>query len=83
MSSGHLRRVATIACSVSGTLKQVARQLDALGVWHFDPPTDLLAVETVQPGDSLSRFAHRHYDDAELWPDILAANSDTICNEFI
>lgn len=30
------------------------------------------------PSDSLSRFAQRHYGDAELWPVIFEANRDTL-----
>ena len=50
----------------------------ALGPWEFDSPADLLATEKVGIGDSLSKFAHRHYGDAELWPVIYEANRDRI-----
>jgi nucleoid-associated protein YgaU len=60
------------------TLKKVEDELDALGPWEFDPPADLLATEKVGIGDSLSKFAHRHYGDAELWPTIYEANRDRI-----
>jgi uncharacterized protein (DUF2235 family) len=61
-----------------GSLHRVEGELNALGKWDFDPPTDLVAVETVKKGDSLSVYARRHYGDAELWPLILDANADTI-----
>jgi hypothetical protein len=56
----------------------VAAALDALGTWDFVPPTDLLTIEIVKPGDSLGRYAQRHYGDNDLWPLIYAANRDMI-----
>lgn len=56
----------------------MAGELEALGPWHFEPLTDLIAVETVKAGDFLSSYAHRHYGDAELRPKVLAGNVDTI-----
>ena len=64
-----------------GTLDHVKQELDALGTWSFDPPTDLVAEEKVGIGDSLSKFAHKHYGDAELWPEIYEANQDRILDE--
>lgn len=60
------------------TLDGVRAELDGLGPWTFTAPTDLLATEVVQPGDSLSHYALRHYGDAELWPLIAAANEDGV-----
>jgi nucleoid-associated protein YgaU len=53
-------------------------ELDALGPWGFQPPTDLLATEKVKVGDTLSEYAQQHYHDARLWPKIFEANRDTI-----
>lgn len=64
-----------------GTLDGVRQELDALGSWSFEPPTDLVAEEKVGIGDSLSKFAHQHYGDAELWPEIYEANRDRILDE--
>lgn len=64
-----------------GTLDHVKQELNALGAWSFDPPTDLVAEERVGIGDSLSKFAHKHYGDAELWPEIYEANRDRILDE--
>ncbi|MEO7467041.1 MAG: DUF2235 domain-containing protein [Sphingobium limneticum] len=61
-----------------GTLATVADQLDAMGALDFVPPTDLLDTVIVQPSDSLSKYAYRFYGNAELWPVIAAANSDTL-----
>lgn len=61
-----------------GTLSRLADQLDALGPWDFVPPTDLIAIEKVKMGDTLSLYARRHYGNAKLWPEILEANRDTI-----
>jgi hypothetical protein len=60
------------------TLNRLAGQLDALGPLDFVAPTDILAVEKVGIGDTLSAFAKRHYGDANLWPKIFEANRDTI-----
>lgn len=84
LSASAARRWRTPAERLGGepyrprTLARVATELDALGPWHFDPPTDLLATETVRMGDTLSGYAHRHYGDADLWPRILEANRDTV-----
>lgn len=84
MSQAAIRRSRTPAERLGGkayrpkTLSKVAGDLDALGPWHFEPPTDLVAVETVKDGDSLSAYAHRHYGNAKLWPEILAANADVV-----
>lgn len=59
-------------------LASVRKELDALGPWTFVPPTDLLAEEIVKPGDTLGRYAVRHYGDVDLWPLIHAANEDTV-----
>ncbi len=78
------RRWRTPAAAMGGsayrpkTLSKVATALDALGEWRFTPPVDLITIEIVQPGDTLTRYAHRHYGDADLWPIIHAANLDTI-----
>ena len=61
-----------------GSLAKLQNALNALGIWDFDPPTDLIAVEKVRMGDTLSLYARRHYGDKSLWPDILAANEDRI-----
>lgn len=61
-----------------GSLAHVADELNALGPWDFVPPTDLVATEIVKVGDSLGRYARDHYGDAKLWPDIYAANRDTL-----
>ena len=84
ISPAAIRRWRTPADRLGGkayrpkSMSKVADDLDALGPWHFDPPTDLLAVETVKAGDSLSAYAHHHYGDAKLWPEILAANADVV-----
>ena len=49
-----------------------------MGPWDFVPPTELVTIEKVKMGDSLSAYALRHYGDLQLWPEILAANRDTI-----
>lgn len=41
-----------------GSLSEVSAELNDLGVWSFDPPTELIAEEKVGIGDSLSKFAH-------------------------
>ena len=84
LSSAAVRRWRTPAGRLGGhtyrpkSLARVAGELDALGSWDFEPPTDLAAVEKVKAGDSLSVYAYRHYGDAELWPEILAANEDVV-----
>ncbi|MBB3693528.1 uncharacterized protein (DUF2235 family) [Sphingomonas sp. BK580] len=60
------------------TLKHVAAELNAMGMWTFEPPADVLAVELVKPSDTLSHYAHRHYGDASLWRTIFKANIDTL-----
>lgn len=37
-----------------------------------------MATEKVGIGDSLRKFAHRHYGNAELWPVIYEANHDRV-----
>ncbi|MBU2340936.1 MAG: DUF2235 domain-containing protein [Alphaproteobacteria bacterium] len=64
-----------------GTLDGVRQDLEAMGSWSFEPPTDLVMEEKVGIGDTLSEFAHRHYGDAELWPEIYEANRDRILDE--
>ena len=61
-----------------GSLNSVNTELSDLGVWSFDPPTNLITEEKVGIGDSLSKFAYKHYGDAELWPEIYDANRDRI-----
>lgn len=61
-----------------GALRKVEDELNALGPWEFTPPADLLAEETVKVGDTLSKYAHRHYGDADLWKLIAEANQDRI-----
>ncbi len=60
------------------SLSRVVDELSALGPWDFVPPSDLLTTERVRMGDNLSTYAKRHYGNAELWPQILAANLDLI-----
>lgn len=84
VSESARRRWRTPAAKLGGkayrpaTLSKVAAALEALGKWEFTPPTDLIAVEIVKPGDFLGRYAQRHYGDGELWRPIHAANLDTI-----
>lgn len=84
VSSSAVRRWRTPANRLGGepyrpgTLSKVAAELDALGPWTFEPPTDLLTVETVAPGDSLSAYASRHYGDNDLYPVIYEANVDVL-----
>lgn len=61
-----------------GTLQYVATELDSLGPWSFEPPTEVIAIEKVAPSDTLSRYAHKHYGSAKLWPVIFDANRDTL-----
>ena len=87
LSKSAIRRWRTRASALGGeayrpgTLDGVRQELDALGSWSFEPPTDLVAEEKVGIGDSLSEFAHQHYGDAELWPEIYEANRDRILDE--
>ncbi len=62
------------------TLHALKEDLDALGPWEFDPPTDLLVVEKVELGDSLYKIADEHYGDGELWRELYEANRDRILN---
>ena len=84
LSQSAIRRWRTPEAKLGGepyrpaTLARVSVELDELGPWDFDPPTDLMAVEKVRVGDTLSELAKRHYGDAELWPLIHEANRDTI-----
>src|SRR3546814_18789611 len=59
---------------------KVKDELDALGPWDFEPPSDLIATERVRVGDTLSAYAKQHSGDAELWPDIYGANLDNIAD---
>jgi uncharacterized protein (DUF2235 family) len=61
-----------------GSLQKLAQRLDDLGPWNFEPPSHPLATEKVAMGDTLSKFAKKHYGDPKLWPLILAANEDSI-----
>ncbi|HEX8401976.1 MAG TPA: DUF2235 domain-containing protein [Allosphingosinicella sp.] len=61
-----------------GALARVARQLDALGPWNFQPPTDLVTTETVREGDTLSDYAVKHYGAGKHWREIFAANEDVL-----
>jgi uncharacterized protein (DUF2235 family) len=61
-----------------GSLHRLRDELDALGPWGFEPPTDLLAIEKVKIDDTLSMYAHRHYGDGKMWPHIERANLDVI-----
>src|SRR3546814_15154207 len=78
--SSAIRRWRTPAARLCGdsyrpaTLDKVKDELDALGPWDFEPPSDLIATERVRVGDTLSAYAKKHYGDAELWPDIYGAN---------
>jgi len=86
LSSAAARRWRTDPAKLGGssyrpaTLKKMEEPLNALGPWDFVPPTDLIAVEKVQAGDTLSVYAKRHYGDAKLWPTIAEANQDTVEN---
>jgi len=87
LSNSAIRRWRTPASALGGeayrpgTLDNVKQELNALGPWSFEPPTDLVTEEKVGIGDSLSKFAHKHYGDAELWPEIYEANRDRILDE--
>lgn len=84
LSRSAIRRWRTPAAKMEGeayrpdTLGSVKKELDKMGPWTFDPPTDLVAEEKVGIGDTLSKFAHKHYGDAELWTEIYDANRDRI-----
>lgn len=84
VSASAQRRWRATAAQLAGetyrpkTLAKVAAELNALGPWDFEPPADLLAIEKVKVGDSLSIYAKRHYGDAKQWPKILAANLDVV-----
>lgn len=84
LSASAIRRWRTPGSKIDGgeyrpgALSKMAPQLDALGPLDFEPPTDLLDTVTVQPNDSLSKYALRFYQDAELWPVIAEANADTV-----
>ena len=87
LSNSAIRRWRTPASALGGeayrpgTLDNVKQELNALGPWSFEPPTDLVTEEKVGIGDSLSKFADKHYGDAELWPEIFEANRDRILDE--
>ena len=84
LSRSAVRRWRTASAKLGGklyrpaTLDNVSDDLNALGPWTFEPPSDLLAEEKVGIGDMLSTFAQRHYGDADLWPEIYEANRDRI-----
>ena len=84
LAPSAIRRFRTPAEKLGGklyrpeTLQHVEGELDSLGIWDFDPPTDLVATEKVVMGDTLSKYAKRHYDDASKWPHIFDANQDRI-----
>ena len=84
LSRSAVRRWRTASAKLGGklyrpaTLDNVSDDLNALGPWTFEPPSDLLAKEKVGIGDMLSTFAQRHYGDADLWPEIYEANRDRI-----
>src|SRR3546814_18216512 len=96
LSRSAIRRWRTPAARLGGdsyrpaTLDKVKDELDALGPWDFEPPSDLIATERVRVGDTLSAYAKKHYGDAELWPDIYGANQigrascrDRVCQDGI
>ncbi len=84
LSASAIRRWRTPAKKLGGepyrpgSLHRLRVELDALGPWAFDPPTDLLATEKVKIDDTLSMYAHRHYGDGKMWPRIAEANLDVI-----
>ena len=84
LSRSAIRRWRTPAAKMEGeayrpdTLESVKKELDKMGPWTFDPPTDLVAEEKVGIGDTLSKFAQKHYGDADLWTEIYYANRDRI-----
>lgn len=84
LSHSAIRRWRTPTARLGGdsyrpaTLDKVKDELDALGPWDFEPPSDLIATEKVRVGDTLSAYAKKHYGDAELWREIYEANLDTI-----
>ncbi|ACS43233.1 phospholipase effector Tle1 domain-containing protein [Methylorubrum extorquens] len=86
LSSSALRRWRTPAEKLDGeayrpgSLNRLEAQLKALEPWEFDPPTDLLAIEKVKEGDTLSKYAVKHYGKGKFWREILNANLDTVDN---
>lgn len=84
VSESAIRRWRTPAERLGGkryrpdSLSQVAEQLNLLGDWDFVAPTDLITIEKVKMGDSLSLYAQRHYSDAQLWTELVSANLDVI-----
>ncbi|OAO00352.1 peptigoglycan-binding protein LysM [Sphingomonadales bacterium EhC05] len=86
LSNSALRRWRTPAEKLDdknyrpGSLSKLKPVLDKLGPWQFSAPTDLITTEKVKVGDTLSKYARRHYGDAEKWPTIFEANADTIEN---
>lgn len=84
VSASAARRWATAASKVGGSsyrpasLSLVKDYLDSIPDWTFEAPTELLAVETVTIGDTLSKYALKHYGQAKLWKTIYMANRDTV-----
>ena len=60
------------------SLAKLREQLGALPRYQYEEPNEVIATETVKAGDSLSRYAKRHYGDAELFPAIFIANLDQL-----
>lgn len=59
-------------------LARIAEKLDELGPWNFEPPTDLITIETVRKDDTLSAYAAKHYGASKYWRDIYEANKDVV-----
>ena len=84
LSPSAIRRWRTPAAKLGGkryrpdTLKHFADELNAMGDWDFEAPTELIAVEEVQEDDTLSAYAVKHYGASKHWRDIYAANEDVI-----
>lgn len=84
LSKSAVRRWRTPAAKLGGkayrpdTLDVVRDELDKMGSWTFHPPSELVTEETVGIDDNLSKFALRHYGDADLWREIYDANRDRI-----
>lgn len=84
LASNTVRRWRTSAERLEGkpyrpaTLGHVKDALNQLGPLDFAPPDDLLTIERVKAGDSLSVYAKRHYGDPKLWPEIYQANLDVL-----
>lgn len=82
LSASAIRRWRTPAAKLGGkpyrpgSLDRVKDELNKLGPWDWSPPTDILAMEKVQPGDTLSHYAARHYGDNARWREIATANED-------